>query len=280
MTMLNLAHPALAAAVWPADARPAARALRFALLAVLGVIFIALCAQARVPFYPVPMTGQTFAVLLVGTVFGWRLGIATLLLYMGAGAVGIPVFANWSHGPGVIAGATGGYIIGFVLAAALLGYLAQRGWSRNIVLSIVGMVLAEILIYLPGVPWLAVWYAKRLGRGVRLRPHAVPARRSPEVVARGVHRRGGLAPVRPQARLSLRRLGCETAAGQTRGPCRIKSRTATSDPSGPGGRCRFKSRTASSDQSGGGSRASGSAPCRASCGSRRCSSRDRHRAAR
>jgi biotin transport system substrate-specific component len=158
MTMLNLAHPALAAAVWPADARPAARALRFALLAVLGVIFIALCAQARVPFYPVPMTGQTFAVLLVGTVFGWRLGIATLLLYMGAGAVGIPVFANWSHGPGVIAGATGGYIIGFVLAAALLGYLAQRGWSRNIVLSIVGMVLAEILIYLPGVPWLAVWY--------------------------------------------------------------------------------------------------------------------------
>ncbi len=158
MSFMTQAQPALAAALWPAEARPAQRALRFAFLAVLGVVFIALCAQARVPFYPVPMTGQTFAVLLVGTAFGWQLGLATLLLYMGAGAVGIPVFANWSAGPGVIAGATGGYIIGFVLAASLLGYLAQRGWSRSLPLTVLGMVLAEILIYLPGVPWLAVWY--------------------------------------------------------------------------------------------------------------------------
>jgi biotin transport system substrate-specific component len=158
MSLRNPTQPALAAAVWPADVRPAQRALRFALLAILGVIFIALCAQIRVPFYPVPMTGQTFAVLLVGTVFGWQLGLTTLLLYMGAGAVGIPVFADWTHGPGIIAGATGGYIVGFVLAATLLGYLAQRGWSRSIVLTVIGMVLAEILIYLPGVPWLAVWY--------------------------------------------------------------------------------------------------------------------------
>lgn len=158
MSILTQAQPALAATVWPADVRPMQRALRFALLAVLGVIFIALCAQVRVPFYPVPLTGQTFAVLLVGTVFGWRLGLTTLLLYMGAGAIGIPVFAKWSAGPGIIAGATGGYIIGFVLAAALMGYLAQRGWSRKAPLLILGMILAEILIYLPGVPWLAVWY--------------------------------------------------------------------------------------------------------------------------
>ncbi len=158
MSFMTQARPALAAAIWPADAQPALRALRFALLAVLGVVFIALCAQVRVPFYPVPMTGQTFAVLLVGTAFGWQLGLTTLLLYMGAGAVGIPVFAQWSAGPGVIAGATGGYVIGFVLAATLLGYLAQRGWSRHLGLCVIGMVLAEILIYLPGVPWLAVWY--------------------------------------------------------------------------------------------------------------------------
>jgi biotin transport system substrate-specific component len=112
----------------------------------------------RVPFYPVPMTGQTFAVLLVGTVFGWQLGLATLLLYMGAGSIGIPVFAKWSAGPGIIAGATGGYIIGFALAAALLGYLAQRGWSRKVPLLILGMIGGEVLIYLVGVPWLAVWY--------------------------------------------------------------------------------------------------------------------------
>lgn len=158
MSSMTQARPALAAAIWPAEAKPAQRALRFALLAVLGVVFVALCAQARVPFYPVPMTGQTFAVLLVGTAFGWQLGLTTLLLYMGAGAVGIPVFAQWSAGPGIIAGATGGYIIGFVLAATLLGLLAQRGWSRSLPLTIIGMVLAEILIYLPGVPWLAVWY--------------------------------------------------------------------------------------------------------------------------
>jgi len=158
MSILTQAQPSLAATVWPAEARPMQRALRFALLAVLGVIFIALCAQVRVPFYPVPMTGQTFAVLLVGTVFGWRLGLATLLLYMAAGSIGIPVFAKWSAGPGIIAGATGGYIIGFALAAALLGYLAQRGWSRKVPFLILGMVGAEILIYLVGVPWLAVWY--------------------------------------------------------------------------------------------------------------------------
>ena len=72
MSLMNPTQPALAAAVWPADARPAQRALRFALLAILGVIFVALCSQARVPFYPVPMTGQTFATLLVGAVFGRR----------------------------------------------------------------------------------------------------------------------------------------------------------------------------------------------------------------
>ena len=139
MSILTQAQPALAATVWPADARPLQQALRFALLAILGVIFIALCAQVRVPFYPVPMTGQTFAVLLVGTVFGWRLGLTTLLLYMGAGAIGIPVFAKWSAGPGVIAGATGGYIIGFVLAPnvnALIEMMdfreAQQSYQANL----------------------------------------------------------------------------------------------------------------------------------------------------
>ncbi|MGD9537908.1 MAG: biotin transporter BioY [Alphaproteobacteria bacterium] len=158
MTLMNPTQPALAAAAWPVDAKPAQRALRFALLAILGVIFVALCSQVRVPFYPVPMTGQTFATLLVGAVFGWRLGIATLALYIGAGAIGIPVFSNWMHGPGVIAGATGGYIIGFALAAGLIGYLANRGWTRSIVLTVAGMLAANVVIYVVGVPWLAVWY--------------------------------------------------------------------------------------------------------------------------
>ena len=159
MTRLAETQPTLAAAVWPLTDGALSRALRYALLMLGGTIFVALCAQARVPLYPVPITGQTFAVLIVGMAYGWRLGGATLLLYMGAGAVGIPVFANWSAGPGVIAGATGGYIIGFVLAAAVLGYLAAHGWTRNLLLTALAMVIGNILIYLPGVPWLAVWYA-------------------------------------------------------------------------------------------------------------------------
>ena len=119
--------------LWPSTKGIAS--LRTMVVALLGSAFVAVSAQVQVsllPFSPVPITGQTFAVLIVGMAFGWRLGAATLLLYMAEGAVGIPVFANLSAGPAVIVGPTGGYIVGFAAAAAVVGYLAQRGWDRNV----------------------------------------------------------------------------------------------------------------------------------------------------
>lgn len=135
---------------------------RTVVVALLGSAFVALSAQVQVsllPFSPVPVTGQTFAVLIVGMAFGWRLGAVTLLLYMAEGAAGIPVFAGLSAGPAVIVGPTGGYIVGFVLAAAVVGYLAQRGWDRNVWLTALAMLAGNVAIYLPGVPWLAAFYA-------------------------------------------------------------------------------------------------------------------------
>ena len=147
----------LAAAIWPSSATPAIpRAL---LLMLAGSAFIALSAQIQVPLWPVPMTGQTFAVLLVGVAFGWRLGAATLLLYMAEGALGLPVLAKAAAGPAVIIGPTGGYIMGFVLAAAVVGYLAERGWDRNVWRTALAMLIGNFTIYLLGVPWLAVYLA-------------------------------------------------------------------------------------------------------------------------
>ncbi len=147
----------LLSALWPTGAIPAG--LRAILLMLAGSAFIALSAQVQVPLWPVPMTGQTFAVLIVGVAYGWRLGAATLLLYMAEGAMGIPVFAKAAAGPAVIMGPTGGYIMGFVLAAAVIGYLAERGWDRNVWSMALAMAIGNFAIYLLGLPWLAVYLA-------------------------------------------------------------------------------------------------------------------------
>jgi biotin transport system substrate-specific component len=107
----------------------------------------------------VPVTGQTFAVLVIGLAYGWRLGGVTLLLYATEGALGLPVFAQFSGGPAVLAGPTGGYIAGFVLAATLVGYLAERGWDRSVLLTALAMLAGNLAIYLPGLAWLALFYA-------------------------------------------------------------------------------------------------------------------------
>ncbi len=156
MTSLTATRGTLAAALWPAagDGAESRRVLRSFVLAICGSLFVALAAQVQVPLKPVPVTGQTFAVLVVGMVFGMRLGAATLMLYLAEGAVGLPVFAGLSGGPAVLAGPTGGYIVGFVLAAGLVGYLAERGWDRNVWLTALAMLLGNIAIYLPGLLWL------------------------------------------------------------------------------------------------------------------------------
>ena len=131
--------------------------VRNALLVLAGTIFVSLLAQISIPWYPVPFTGQTLAVLLVGGVLGaWR-GAASLLLYFIVGALGMPVFTDQSGGWDIITGATGGYIIGFILAAAVVGWIAERGADRRVVPMILTLILGNILIYAIGVPWLASW---------------------------------------------------------------------------------------------------------------------------
>ena len=140
----------LASRIWPA-----ASLARNLALAVLGSLFVAAAAQVSVPMIPVPMTLQTLAVLAVGGAYGARLGAAALALYAAEGAVGLPVFANFSGGYQVIAGPTGGYIVGFILAAALVGYLVEKGWSSNVMKLCGAMLLGAAVLYVPGLLWLA-----------------------------------------------------------------------------------------------------------------------------
>lgn len=136
---------------------PATLAWRL-VLAVAGSLLIALAAQVAVPlpFSPVPVTGQTFAVLLVGAAYGARLGASSVALYLAEGALGLPVFAPGGPvGPARLVGPTGGYLLGFVAAAYVVGALAERGWDRSLARAAVAMLVGEVAIYALGVVSLA-----------------------------------------------------------------------------------------------------------------------------
>ena len=127
---------------------------RHVVLIVAGALFVVLCARVVIPVSPVPFTGQTFGVLLVGGALGFRRGLAALLLYLAIGAIGLPVYAQDKSGIETIVGATGGYLTGFVVAAALVGRLAELGWDRRIVGALGAMAIGNVVIYLIAVPWL------------------------------------------------------------------------------------------------------------------------------
>ena len=127
-----------------------------AVLVLAGAGLVAAAAQVSIPFEPVPLTGQTFAVLLVGSSLGAIRGIASLALYLWLGVAGAPIYADGHHGWSVLTGATGGYIVGFVLAAAVTGYLAERGWDRRFSSAVGAMLTGNVIIYAVGLPWLAV----------------------------------------------------------------------------------------------------------------------------
>lgn len=133
-------------------------ALRESALVLGGVLLVAAAAQVVIPlpFTPVPITGQTFAALLVGGAFGVTRGSASLLVYLMIGALGAPVFAGGAHGSSALLSATGGYLVGMVLAAALVGAAADRGWDRRLLSSLGAMLLGSIVIYAVGASWLAV----------------------------------------------------------------------------------------------------------------------------
>ena len=135
--------------------RVSARARNVALV-VIGALFIYLTARIvfPVPGSPVPVTGQTFGVLLVGGALGFKRGLAAVALYVAIGLIGLPFFAEGKGGVSVILGATGGYIVGFLLAGALVGRLAELGWDRRIAGAVGAMLIGNVVIYLVGVPWL------------------------------------------------------------------------------------------------------------------------------
>jgi biotin transport system substrate-specific component len=130
--------------------------VRHVALVVAGALFVSLCAQVYIPTEPVPFTGQTFGVLLVGGALGFRRGLVSLLLYLAIGALGAPVYAQGRAGLDVIQGASGGYLIGFVVASALVGRLAELGWDRRIGGALAMMAIGTAVIYAIGVPWLKV----------------------------------------------------------------------------------------------------------------------------
>jgi biotin transport system substrate-specific component len=145
--------PTLIDTIWP---RQSGGLLRMVLLAVAGSILMALSARTQVPMWPVPMTMQTFAVLVIGMSFGWRLAGATLLLYLAEGAVGLPVFAS-GGGIAYFAGPTTGYLVGFLVAAMLVGWLGEKGWDRSVPLTFVAMFIGTGVIFALGVAWLSVF---------------------------------------------------------------------------------------------------------------------------
>jgi biotin transport system substrate-specific component len=159
MSAISVRQGTLAAVLWPTIHGDSIvqRGLRAVLLALIGSAFLTLSAKINVPFYPVPMTMQTLVVLALGMAFGWRLGAATVLLYLAQGAMGLPVFSGTPEkgiGLAYMMGSTGGYLAGFVLASALCGWLAERGWGRTVVTTALAMLLGNVVIYIMGLAWL------------------------------------------------------------------------------------------------------------------------------
>ena len=135
---------------------PRSSALTHALFIVGGTAFIAAMAQVSlpVPGSPVPVTGQTLAVLLVGTTYGARLGVATFSTYMLAGIAGAPIFAGGTYGIDRVLGATGGYLFGMLLASAVLGFLAERRADQKFSTSFPTLLLGNLIIFSFGLTWL------------------------------------------------------------------------------------------------------------------------------
>ena len=146
---MSHANMTVANAIWPQAAGN--RLLRNITLMLAGSLALALSAKLAVPFWPVPVTMQSLVVLGLGASLGMRLSAATLALYVLQGSLGLPVFAN----PAGLMGPTGGYLLGFIAAAMLVGYLAEKGADKRISTMFAAMLAGAAMIYLPGIIWLS-----------------------------------------------------------------------------------------------------------------------------
>lgn len=124
-------------------------------LVVTGAAVVGLLAQVTIPLWPVPITGQTLAIMLVGGALGMRRGAAALTTYMLVGLAGVPWFADFGGGPAMVVAPSFGYIVGFIPAAALAGWFAERAWDRKPLLAMVGFCAATVMPFLVGVPYMA-----------------------------------------------------------------------------------------------------------------------------
>ena len=134
--------------------------IKQAVMVVLGIAALWISAKVQVflPGNPVPITLTTFSVLTIGAAYGARLGLLTIVGYLALGAMGVAVFAGEKAGLTYMMGGTGGYLVGYALAAIALGYAARIGWDRNVILMALAMLVGNALIYVPGVAWLGVLY--------------------------------------------------------------------------------------------------------------------------
>src|SRR6476469_6222421 len=161
-------------AAWP----QAAHGLGLIGAVAVGVGLLTLSAKLQVPFWPVPMTLQTLAVLLLGMAYGPGLGLTTVIVYLLVGAIGLPVFAGTpERGIGLVymAGPTAGFLAGFVLAAAVAGYLARLGWDKAFPACVAAMLAGHVLIVFAGVAWLAMKMGPNRAIEVGLLPFLLPA---------------------------------------------------------------------------------------------------------
>ncbi|MGM4928025.1 biotin transporter BioY [Tardiphaga sp. 619_E2_N8_5] len=157
----NARRVPIAGVWWPSRRRGFAVLRRAVVLAAFGVALLAVSAKINLPLPYVPMTLQTLVVLMIGAVCGWRLGTLTIIAYLAAGALGLPVFAGPVGGLKPLTGATAGFLSGFVVAAFVTGWFSERGWDRSMVRLFVAMAIGHIVIMAMGFVWLA--YGMKLG---------------------------------------------------------------------------------------------------------------------
>lgn len=131
--------------------------MRDAVLVGSAVLLMTIASQISIPWYPVPLTGGTFGALLIGGLLGLRRAFISLAIYLGIGILGLGVFADWSGGWDYFTASTGGYLVGYLVAACIVGWFADRGATRNVTTMIGVMLIANATIYLFGASWLAAW---------------------------------------------------------------------------------------------------------------------------
>lgn len=149
--------------------RPSERSLAIAMdiaLVGLGVGLMTIASQVSIPWHPVPLTGGTFGALLIGGLFGLRRALITLAIYLGIGAAGLGVFAGWSGGWDYLTGATGGYLVGYLACAIIVGHFTDRGASTNVMTMVGVMLIANAAIYALGASWLAHWTPPGAGKAL------------------------------------------------------------------------------------------------------------------